>query len=160
MELPVRSQDVPFSEHRDRVILRLENTARTCHLIVLALCVGVLIASVLLRADRNGLSFLGYTWPFHCWLHKTFGIRCALCGMSRAFCSLAHGDVQASLAFHPLGFAVFAVLCLEVPYRVYGLLAHPVPRGARVAKIHFGLVSVVCAAVFVHWLFYLGGLLA
>ncbi len=164
MESPVLSQDAPFPEHRNRVIAQLESTSRTdrvvCHVILLALCLGVLAASVLLRADGEGLSLFGYAWPFHCWLYETLGVRCALCGMSRSFCSLAHGDVQSSLGFHPLGVAVFAVFCLEVPYRVYGLLALPGRIDARVVKIHFGLVSVICAAIFFHWLFYLGGLIA
>jgi len=164
MESQASSQYAPFPEHRGRVVPRLESTSRTdraiCHLIVSALCAGVLAASILLRTDREGLSLFGCAWPFHCRLYDVFGIRCALCGMSRSFSSLAHGDVEASFGFHPLGPVVFVLFCLEVPYRVYGLLTDPARIDARVARVHVGLVAMVCAAIFFHWLIYLGGLIA
>jgi hypothetical protein len=37
-----------------------------------------------------------------CAFHAVFGIRCPFCGMTRATLALAHGDLGASLAAHPL----------------------------------------------------------
>jgi len=151
-----------FPQHGDCTASRLDGAAcvnrSICHLVVLLLSAGVLAAAFALQADREGLSLFGYSWPFHCWLYNVVGIKCALCGLSRSFCSLAHGDMETSLGFHPLGPAVFAVFCLEVLYRLSALIAHPAPAGKRLARLHIGLVAITCSAVFFHWLFYLRGL--
>jgi len=132
---------------------------KTYHLILLLACAGVLAASFILRPSGEGISLLGYRWPFYCWLHETLGVRCALCGMSRAFCSLAHGDIGASFGFHRLGPLVFAMFCLQLPYRAYALAIHPQRIDPRLTKIHRGLVILLCAAIMVHWLSYLEGLI-
>jgi hypothetical protein len=132
---------------------------RVYHGIVLALCAGVLAAAFVLRPHPEGVTLFGCAWPWHCRLHDLLGIQCALCGMSRSFCSLAHGDLQASFAFHPLGPALFALFCLEVPYRVRALLTRPGLREVWLVRIHGGLAALVCAAIFLRWLFYLGGLI-
>ena len=132
---------------------------RICHAVVLSLCAGVLAAAFALRPHAEGVTLFGCAWPWRCWLHELFGIQCALCGMSRSFCSLAHGDIRASLAFHPLGPALFAVFCCEIPYRIRALLTRPGPREIWLVRIHAGLVLLVCAALLFRWLFYLGGLM-
>ncbi len=132
---------------------------RVCHAVVLSFCAGVLTAAFVLRPHTESVTLFGCAWPFHCWLHDLLGVQCALCGMSRSFCSLAHGDIRASLAFHPLGPVLFALFCLEIPYRLRALLMRPGPWETWLVRTHMGLVALVCAAVFFRWLVYLGGLL-
>lgn len=132
---------------------------RAGHIIALAMCVTALAGAFLLRPSEDGLSLLGCRWPFHCWLHETLGIRCALCGLSRSFCSLARGDVAAGLHFHRLGPVVFALFCLEIPYRLGALAAGDRGVNARLARLHLCAVGLVCAAVLVNWMVYLGGLI-
>jgi hypothetical protein len=129
------------------------------HLIVLLACAGTLAASFILRPHEKGLSLFGYRWPFYCWLHESLGIRCALCGMSRSFCSLAHGDLGASLGFHRLGPFLFAFFCLQIPYRMYALAIHPGTIDRTVVKAHVGLGVLLCAAIACNWLLYLEGLI-
>ena len=129
------------------------------HLVVLSVCGAVLICAAVLRPSSDGLSFLGLRWPFSCWLHDTLGIRCALCGMSRSFSALAHGDIAASVQFHRLGPAVFALFGLQIPYRLYALAIVPKHVSAKLAGLHTGSVALVCVAVLVNWFVYLGGLL-
>jgi hypothetical protein len=120
---------------------------------------GLLAASFILQPDEEGLSLFGYRWPFHCWLHEYLGIQCALCGMSRSFCSLAHGDVGRSLGFHPVGPFLFAFFCLQIPYRVYALAGHAGTIDRRAAKAHLGLVVLLCAAIACNWFLYLEGMI-
>ena len=129
------------------------------HLIVLLACAAVLAASFILQPGEEGLSLLGVRWPFGCLLHETLGIRCALCGMSRSFCSLAHGDLGASLGFHRLGPFLFAFFCLEIPYRLYALAVHPGTIDRTVVKTHAGLGILLGAAIACNWLLYLEGLI-
>jgi hypothetical protein len=130
------------------------------HAVLLSICAAALALSLVLRPDADGLSLFGYPWPWHCWLHDTFGIKCALCGLSRSFCSLAHGDIVASLGFHPLGPVVFALFCLQIPYRLYALAVNPRTISARLTRVHVTLVLVVGVALFANWLLYLGELVA
>jgi len=129
------------------------------HLILLLACAWVLAASFILHPNEGGLSFFGWHWPFYCWLHETSGIRCALCGMSRSFCSLAHGDIGASFAFHRLGPFLFAVFCLEIPYRLYALAIQPRVINRRLVKGHVGIIILLCAMILCDWFLYLEGLI-
>jgi len=129
------------------------------HLTVLLFCGAVLACAAVLTPGEEGLSLLGYRWPFHCWLHETLGIKCALCGMSRSFCALGHGDIAAGLRFHRLGALVFALFCLQIPYRLYALAIRPRKVHAKLVRFHIALVVLVSAAVLVNWVVYLGGLL-
>jgi hypothetical protein len=133
--------------------------AKAYHLILLLVCAGVLAGSFVLRPNGEGLSLFGWRWPFYCWLHETFGIRCALCGMSRSLSSLAHGEIGASFAFHRLGPFLFAVFCLEIPYRLYALLIQPGILNRRLVKVHIGIIVVLCAAILCDWFVYLEGLI-
>lgn len=49
-----------------------------------------------------------------CWLHAAFGIDCPMCGMTRSFVALAHGDVGAALRFHPAGPLLFVAMVVLV----------------------------------------------
>ncbi len=129
------------------------------HIAVLLLCGAILACAVVLRPNEEGLSLFGLRWPLTCWLRDMTGVKCGLCGMSRSFCSLAKGDFAAGLHFHRLGPIVFALFCLEIPYRLYALAAARRGVNARLARLHVRVVAVVCAAVLVNWMVYLGELL-
>ena len=146
-------------DSRPGVSLAPASLDKVRHLAVLAACGAALICAALLRSSGDGLSFLGLRWPFSCWLHDTLGLQCALCGMSRSFSALAHGDIATSVQFHHLGPAVFALFGLQIPYRLYALAAGPKRVGAWLVRVHMGLVALVCVAVLVNWFVYLGGLL-
>jgi 4-amino-4-deoxy-L-arabinose transferase-like glycosyltransferase len=153
------SDTIGWPDRKPAAGLNALGTDGACHIAMLALCSAVLIASVVLTPHADGLTLGGLHWPLHCWLHATFGIRCATCGMSRAFCALAHGDLAVSLGFHPLGPAAFFLCALQVPYRLYALAIRPRRVHRWLRRLHLGLALVLCAAIFIHWIIYLGGLL-
>ena len=65
--------------------------------------IGLLAAALLPRAwIEAGPSFC----PFRLWS----GLPCPGCGLTRSVVALAHGDLAASLYFHPLGVAIVAGL--------------------------------------------------
>ena len=149
--------------HSDRPVVAagrtVRNTERVLHATLLIACLAVLACAAVLAPSENGLSLLGYRWPFSCRLHDTFGIQCALCGMSRSFSALAHGGLAASFRFHRLGPVVFVLVCLQIPYRLYALAIRPRRIGKRLAKLHVGLVVLIGLALVVNWIVYLGGLI-
>ncbi|MHC4283885.1 MAG: DUF2752 domain-containing protein [Planctomycetota bacterium] len=56
-----------------------------------------------MQLKEGKLYLFGYKWPHRCPLYEIVGIKCALCGLTRSFCSLAHGNLLASIRFHTLG---------------------------------------------------------
>jgi uncharacterized protein DUF2752 len=63
----------------------------------------LLAAGALLPPDRP--------LPFDvCLWHRLTGLPCLTCGLTRSACHLLHGDLPGSLALHPAGILVVALL--------------------------------------------------
>jgi hypothetical protein len=76
-----------------------------------ALAIGQLAASAWLvpvgdRIALPGGAELGEL----CWFHAALHVACPMCGMTRSFVALAHGDPGAALRFHPAGPLLFAAM--------------------------------------------------
>ena len=127
------------------------------NLIILIVCVVVLAGAFILEVDQLGLWLFGIKWPMHCFLYHTFGIKCALCGLSRSFCSLADGDLAGSFGFHPLGPLLFFFTVFQVPYRLYAYSIRPRRIRAKYRRAHAIFAVIVLVSILVNWLFYLGG---
>jgi hypothetical protein len=128
------------------------------HIIILLVCVAILIASLLFHVNEAELYLFGFKWPVHCFLYETFGVKCALCGLTRSVCSFAQGNFLTSLRFHLVGPAIFAFICLQVPYRIWVLVMRPRQPNKKIMKIGMGISVLIIVALLVNWLVYLGGL--
>jgi hypothetical protein len=128
------------------------------HIVILLLCAAILVFSLLLHIEEGELYLFGLKWPHHCPLYEITGIKCALCGLTRSFCSLAHGDWHQSMRFHILGPIIFAFTCLQIPYRIYGVIIHPRAINRRLIKINLSLTVAVTIFIFINWFIYIGGL--
>jgi len=128
-----------------------------CHTAVLGLCVFAVGGSLLLRHGDDGLYMFGIKWPASCPLYQTLDVKCALCGMTRSFSSIAKGDVSKAAQFHSLGPAFFIFVCLQIPYRICALSARR--SDSRELQSAGNYVAVVlAAALLINWFVYLGGL--
>jgi hypothetical protein len=81
-----------------------------------------------------------------CLLRRTTGIDCPGCGMTRAFSSLARGDVGEAVAFHPLAPLVAGEVALA--WGAWGLVllgwvAPPAPD--RVRELLLGNLGIMVA---------------
>ena len=92
--------------------LPLPGHAKVCHVVVLALCALAVSGALLLQRGADGLYLFGTKWPVSCALYHNFGVKCAMCGLTRSFSSIAKGDFSEATQFHPLGPAFFAFVCL------------------------------------------------
>jgi len=128
------------------------------HIIILLVCMAILIASLLFRVNEAELYLFGFKWPLHCFLYEIFGIKCALCGLTRSVCSFAQGNFLTSLRFHLLGPAIFTFICLQVPYRIWALSVRPRKPSKKIMKIGLGISVLIIVALLVNWLVYFGGL--
>lgn len=83
---------------------------RRMHILVLALCLGLLGVAFLLEPVAPGgdarVTVGGVPMPEVCALKRTTGLPCPGCGLTRSWVSAVHGDPGASLAHHPLGWLV------------------------------------------------------
>jgi hypothetical protein len=136
-----------------------QGSQKVQHKIILFACIAILVGSLLFYIKGTELYFFGYKWPMRCFLYQTFGIKCALCGLTRSFCSLAHGDFPASIKFHYLGPAIFAFICLQVLYRIYLLTIKLGGANRILTRLNACLAVTLAIAIFVNWFIYLGGLI-
>lgn len=122
------------------------------HKVILLLCVVIVAASLVFQACDDGIRLFGVGCPVHCFLYEAVGVKCALCGLSRSFCSLAHGDFHRATAFHYCGPLIFGFVCMQIPYRIFA-------ASGKAGRINLFLSAAIAAAIFVNWLIYLGGLI-
>lgn len=66
-----------------------------------------------------------------CLSHTLLGIDCPMCGMTRSFVALAHGDIAASFAFHPAGPLLFVAMFACVVAILIAAVRHARPLVQR-----------------------------
>jgi uncharacterized protein DUF2752 len=90
------------------------------HLVLLAMCGGVLVLSATLSVKNRTqvvLPGLGVALPELCLMRRASGLSCPGCGLTRSFISLAHGDVARAWSYNPSGPLLFFLVALQVPFR-------------------------------------------
>lgn len=91
---------------------------------ILAICMVVLAASLALHLSPTGVhaaKLMDLEIPDVCPVHRFSGFWCPGCGLTRAFIASAHGDILGAFRFNPLGPILFALLLLQIPYRIVRL---------------------------------------
>ncbi|MFC1634870.1 DUF2752 domain-containing protein [Planctomycetota bacterium] len=145
-----------ISISRKAVVGPFREPEKAYHLIVLILCTLAVIVSLLLQYNGDELRLCGIRWPVSCALYENFGIKCALCGLTRSFCAMGAGELSVAVYFHPLGPAIFIFACLQIPYRIHALWAtREEKRKLRRAGIY--LAIGLAGALLINWFVYLGG---
>jgi hypothetical protein len=130
--------------------------SRTHHIIIIVLCGVIITGCFLFRADETGLFIFGYRWPLRCFLKETFGLKCALCGISRSLCLAAHGNLKAALSCHPVGPFIFAFVLWQLPYRIWLLKSNYDSADKVISRINLIAAIIILSAIFVNWFVYLG----
>ncbi|HEX7599179.1 MAG TPA: DUF2752 domain-containing protein [Polyangia bacterium] len=73
-----------------------------------------------------------------CWLYALTGVHCPMCGMLRSLIALLHGDLAASVTFHPAGPMMAGALVAALVaflWRAKGGVARWLETGSIVAII-------------------------
>lgn len=83
--------------------------------LVLLLATGVLVVSWAYEpyVDRG---------PVVCVLHGVLGLPCPACGLTHAFCNLAHGRLAAAAAHNAFAFPLFILFLVAIPTAVIELV--------------------------------------
>lgn len=83
-----------------------------------------------------------------CWFHAVLHVPCPMCGMTRSFVALAHGDAGAALRFHPAGPLLFAAMLVFAAGAVVALVRRSPPMVDRRRFMRgFEAVVVICLVV-------------
>jgi hypothetical protein len=62
-----------------------------------------------------------------------------------------------SLRLHYIAPAVFVFICLQIPYRMFWLIAGSNAMSKKLKTINLYSAAMLLIAVFVNWIIYLGG---
>jgi hypothetical protein len=83
-----------------------------------------------------------------CWFRSVFDRDCPLCGMTRSFVALAHGDLAASIRFHPAGPLLFVAMAVFLAVAVTVAIRRSRPLVERRGfVISFQTVALICLAI-------------
>ena len=111
------------------------------HWVLLGLSFVVVGLSALLTLAEGPLQvtipFFNQPLPPLCSMQRLFGLDCPGCGLTRSFISLAHGQWRAACQFNPAGPFWFALVALQIPYRLLQLFR--IQRGE--AEIELGRIG-------------------
>ncbi len=132
---------------------------RPVHVLILLVCIAVITAALLLKVDDAGVYIFGWKWPMKCSFHKSFGINCASCGLTRAICYAAHGKLSDAFRMNTAWPVVAAVILIEIVYNISALAVWPRKLPARIILLHWGILVAAGVIVICNWLIYLAGLL-
>ena len=125
--------------------------ARERHRFMLIACSIALALSFVLRLDDGGaVAAKSWSLPPLCGSRALFGIECPGCGLTRSWVALAHGDLQRSLAFHRLGWLMFAAAAAQLVYRPWMIYQLRTKLPAHRWPTWFGYFLI--AALFANWM--------
>lgn len=98
------------------------------------------------RVAAGGMRLRGF-----CLARDVFDTPCPGCGLTRAFVRIAHGDWAAAFEMNRLGFAMFLLLALQVPWRLFLLTAKPklTPREERLLGV---IPRILLVALAMNWI--------
>lgn len=84
---------------------------------LLAACVAVLAAALVLSPDTEVVTLFGFEVPVLCSFRRLTGWPCPGCGLTRSFTFLAHGRVAEGFAMNWFGPPLFLLLVAQLPFR-------------------------------------------
>lgn len=130
---------------------------RTPHVIVGGVCLALIAAAAALAVvggvDEGRLEVAGRPLPGVCSFRTFTGLPCAGCGLTRSWVELLSGRPASSVAYHRLGWVVFAWVALQVVRHGSWLVAARA-RGTIEAAgrwLDWSLVALV-ASLLVNWM--------
>jgi hypothetical protein len=157
---PTRNHDSAASGEHARAPLLAEADQRRAfdprgHWVILGLSIAVVLGGLLVDVNSDGSIYLRglpqFPFPVVCPLRRFFGISCPTCGMTRSIVFLVQGRLADSLAAHRLGWLIFALIVLQIPYRIWCLATQRIePYRPRLIEMAIALFTLLLV---LNWLF-------
>lgn len=98
--------------------------AFTFHGVILAVSIGVLIASFILevRDDAIAAPLDSMPLPGLCTFKRMTGIDCPGCGLTRCFVSISHGELEQAFSYNAAGLLLYIAVVFQLPFRGWQIL--------------------------------------
>lgn len=90
---------------------------------MLAVCVAVLVAAMVLSPDAEAVKLFGFDVPVLCSFRRLTGWPCPGCGLTRSFTFLAHGRFVEGFQMNWFGPPMFLLLVAQLPFRAWRIRA-------------------------------------
>lgn len=94
---------------------------RMRHGITFAVCVIVMVLSVLMTPSTGFLHLGPLEIPEMCTFRRFLGVECPGCGLTRSFVFMAHLRPVDAFLMNKLGPPLFLLAAAQIPYRLYHL---------------------------------------
>lgn len=127
----------------------------TLHWILLAMAASVILAACVLQVHGEEyvvIPGVNVALPGTCSFKRVVGADCPGCGLTRCFVSMAHGDLRRAWSFNPVGILFFAVVAVQIPFRLIQLWR--MRRGIEEIRLGWWgtwLLAGVAVALIVQW---------
>ena len=126
------------------------------HWVYLAISLAIIALSCVMQVRGEHqvvLPLIDQPLPDVCTFKRYLGIGCPGCGLTRSFISLADGNLGRAWHFNPVGVAVAALFCFQLPYRLIQLwrIKRGVPE-LRAQRVGSRVLLVLSIALFVQWI--------
>ena len=95
------------------------------HLTFLSIAVVILILSLTMEVSGSQLVYLpgaSLPLPESCSSKWLLGIACPACGMTRAFISISHGQLENAWQFNPASYVVYFLVLIQIPWQIFQLI--------------------------------------
>ena len=128
---------------------------RETHGLIILLCTGILLLSLLLRVQDSGAVYIPslekYPLPESCIVKQISGTECPTCGLTRSFIAIGHSHFTAAWHFNRVGIFVYLYVILQASYQAFILWKWKIQRCCQ-ALIQFGTYAIATALV-INWLY-------
>ncbi len=125
---------------------------RIYHLTLLAIALAATVLPFFLAIDGGGcVAAGGVHLPGFCFAHDVLHVPCPGCGLTRGFVRIAHGDWEGASRMNRIALAMFVVLALQVPWRLWVLIAKP-SLGLREERLLGAVPRLLFVALAVNWI--------
>ena len=124
---------------------------KATNIVFMLLCFLPLAVSAFLSTDGTSteLHLFSLSIPMRgiCLFRLMTGYRCPVCGMTRCFTYMAHGNITAAWQMSHAGIPLFILCIFETVYRLFRVLFGKFPSYRVLKTVETVLIVIVCVAI-------------
>jgi hypothetical protein len=137
--------------YKTDVQVRSKADEKAKHLVFVVICLLPIAVSALLTTDGvySTLHLFGFSMQIHniCIFRLLTGYRCPVCGMTRCFTYMTHGNIVAAWHMSHAGVPLYLFCVYESAYRLLRLFFARLPVLKVLKIVETVFLTIVCASV-------------
>lgn len=139
------------SDNAGIIVRRSLSDEKIMHLTFFLMCTVSLIASVFISTDGSvsALNVFGFNLPLRgiCFFRFLTGYKCPVCGMTRCFVFISHGNIAAAWHYSHAGVPLYFFCIYESIYRLSRLIFGRFTFYNVLKAVEIVFLIIICAAV-------------